>query len=368
LSLQGTLDTFSLAEVLVLIEKARKTGAIEVRDPASRGVLYIAGGRFSGAEAGDLCGPVESPEELDARLIDVCFSLFRLESGAFEFEGDRFPPWPVRGGSEITPIIEQVQQLRRDWLAIESVIPSLDCCPTLVADLGDDRLIVDRAAWRVMLAVDGQRSVRGLARELGRSVLEICRVIKQLVDAGAVEIAREPVPTVADELILPPEPAAHPAGRVVDDPAEAVPVGIVPPAELVDAAAAASVTTPAEPRVTAQEPAPGPAPASRAPAPQAPAVDRPAARAAPAPAAPPAPRPAPRAEPAPAPRPAPRAAPNRAPEPAPAPAAKTRRRPPEPPQRSRKAEEEPEENGASAAEPAPDRGALLRLFSGLRDN
>lgn len=363
MSLQGTLDTFSLAEVLVLIEKARKTGALEVRDPSSRGVLYIAGGRFSGAEAGDLCGPVDSSEELDARLIDVCFSLFRIESGMFEFEGDRFPPWPVRGGSEISPLIEQVQQLRRDWLAIEAVIPSLDCCPTLVADLGDERLIVDRSAWRVMLAVDGRRSVRTLARELGRSVLEICRVIKGLVDSGAVEIAREPVPTVADELILPAEPVAQPAEVPIDPQVKAVPAGIVPPAELVDAAAGAAVATPLEP--TLPEPAP--------------AVPRPVARAAPvAPATPPpVPRTARRAGPAPkaAPRPAPEraAAPRAAPAPPPALAPTARPRPPAEPEAATrpkpapKVKEKPEDD-AEAPEPAPDRGALLRLFSGLRDN
>jgi hypothetical protein len=227
LSLQGTLDTFSLPEILELVEKSRKTGALEVRDPQSRGVLYFAGGRFSAAEAGELCGPVESTEELEARLIDVCFALFRVETGLFEFENDRFPPWPVRGGSEIAPVVEQVQQLRRDWLAIEAVLPSLECRPGAVDDLDGDRVVLDKAGFRVLRAVDGERNIREIARTAGRSVLEVCKVLKDLVEAGAVTVPTAPDRTMVDELVLPAdpaagaEPAADPDWDVESDPVSA---------------------------------------------------------------------------------------------------------------------------------------------------
>jgi hypothetical protein len=215
LSLQGTLDTFSLPEILELVEKSRKTGALEVRDPQSRGVLYFAGGRFSAAEAGELCGPVESAEELEARLIDVCFALFRVETGLFEFESDRFPPWPVRGGSEVAPVVEQVQQLRRDWLAIEAVLPSLDCRPSVVDDLDGDRVVLDKAGFRVLRVVDGDRNVREIARAVGRSVLEVCKVLKDLVEAGAVVVPSDPARTMVDELVLTADEAHDAVGAPV---------------------------------------------------------------------------------------------------------------------------------------------------------
>jgi hypothetical protein len=221
LSLQGTLDTFSLPEILELVEKSRKTGALEVRDPQSRGVLYFAGGRFSAAEAGELNGPVESAEELDARLIDVCFALFRVETGLFEFESDRFPPWPVRGGSEVAPIVEQVQQLRRDWLAIEAVLPSLDCRPGVVDDLDGDRVVLDKAGFRVLRVVDGDRNVREIARAVGRSVLEVCKVLKDLVEAGAVVVPTDPARTMVDELVLTTDDDVEPLVETPVDPVAA---------------------------------------------------------------------------------------------------------------------------------------------------
>lgn len=210
MSLQGTLDTFTLAEVLELIERSRKSGALEVLQtgqdddsgrPGSsehQGVVYFAGGRFSAAETRELVGPLDSAEELEARVIDVCFAMFRVEVGRFEFHPDRAPPWPVRGGIEIAATVGQVQQLQRDWLTIEAVIPSLDCKPDVVDDLGGDRVVLDKAAFRVLRVIDGDRSVRELARAVGQSVLEVGRVLHDLVEAGAVYVPTTGLTAVSD--------------------------------------------------------------------------------------------------------------------------------------------------------------------------
>ncbi|HZJ27836.1 MAG TPA: DUF4388 domain-containing protein [Acidimicrobiia bacterium] len=218
MSLQGTLDTFALADVLELIERCRKSGALEIRDPQSRGVVYFAGGRFSAAEAGELAGPVASAEELEARVIDVCFAMFRVESGLFEFETDRFPPWPVRGGIEVAATVAQVQQLQRDWLAIEAVIPSLDCRPDVVDDLGGEQVVLDRDGFRVLRVVDGELSVRDIARKLGRSVLEVCKDLYDLLEAGAVCVPTAPERTVVDELVLSPDENLEGSSRYSDLP------------------------------------------------------------------------------------------------------------------------------------------------------
>ncbi len=217
--LQGTLDAFSLDEVLELLAHARKTGALEVhRSGGPGGVLYFAGGRFCGGEAGELSGQVQSQEELETRLIDVCFVLLRFDQGEFTFEPDRLPPWPVRGGVDVSPIVQQVGRLIHDWNAIEDVIPSLDSCPTLVAELAREPLSLDRSSWEVVTAVDGKRNVREIARQLGRSVLEVSRVLKDLAEAGAatidgqaaaVQVRRDPA--LEPELALPDLAAVTPS-------------------------------------------------------------------------------------------------------------------------------------------------------------
>ena len=52
--LQGTLDTFSLAEILGLIERARQTGALAVDGPDGHGTLYVAAGPLQRRRGGGL--------------------------------------------------------------------------------------------------------------------------------------------------------------------------------------------------------------------------------------------------------------------------------------------------------------------------
>ena len=81
-------------------------------------------------------------------------------------------------------------------------LPSLDCRPDVVDDLDGDRVVLDKAGFRVLRVVDGERNVREIARAVGRSVLEVCKVLKDLVEAGAVVVPTDPARTVVDELVL----------------------------------------------------------------------------------------------------------------------------------------------------------------------
>ena len=130
MGLQGTLDTFSLAEILGLIERARHTGALTVQGPDGHGTLYTAAGRFSAGEAADYSGPVDDRHALDVRLIDVCFHLMRFESGSFEFTADAAPPWTAERATDIGPIVETVEHIVRAWPAVEAVLPSFDVRPS----------------------------------------------------------------------------------------------------------------------------------------------------------------------------------------------------------------------------------------------
>ena len=206
LGLQGTLDAFSLAEVLGLVERARQTGALDVRGPEGQGSLYVTAGRFCGGEAADYSGPVEGREALQVRLVDVCFHLFRFTSGSFEFEPNRVPSWPADRGVDIAPIVETVEIIVREWPAVEALVPSFDARLEINNDLNADSVTLGRAAFRTLTCIDGHRTVRQVARELGRSLVEIAPIVKELVEQGAVrvcttEAARAPEPESA--LLLP---------------------------------------------------------------------------------------------------------------------------------------------------------------------
>jgi hypothetical protein len=209
--LQGTLDTFSLAEILGLIERARHSGALLVEGPDGRGALYTAAGRFCAGEAADYAGPVEDRHALDVRLIDVCFHLMRFGSGSFEFIADQTPPWTAERATDIGPIVETVEHIVRAWPAVEAVLPSFDVRPELADELPEESLTLSRTAFKVFALIDGARTVRQIAREVGHSVVEVGPVLKELIDHGAVRILsgdripdRDEAVPPTPELILPP--------------------------------------------------------------------------------------------------------------------------------------------------------------------
>lgn len=223
MGLHGTLDTFSLAEILGLIERARHTGALVVTSADGHGTLYTAAGRFCAGEAADYSGPVEDRHALDVRLIDVCFHLMRLESGSFEFTAGEEPPWTAERATDIAPIVETVEHIVRAWPAVEAVLSSFDVRPELAEELPEESLTLSRTAFKIFSLIDGDRTVRQIAREAGHSVVEVGPVLKDLIEQGAVRIeanGRVATPPVS-ELILP-TGAVHVSQPVEDEDGDAI--------------------------------------------------------------------------------------------------------------------------------------------------
>jgi hypothetical protein len=240
--LQGSLDTFSLAEILGLIERSRHTGALTVQGPDAHGTLYTAAGRFSAGEAADYSGPVDDRHALDVRLIDVCFHLMRFESGSFEFSANQAPPWTAERATDIGPIVETVEHIVRAWPAVEAVLPSFDVRPQVADELPEESLTLSRTAFKIFALIDGRRTVRQIAREVGHSVVEVGPVLKDLIEHGAVGIeSAEPARTNVPDLLLP-SGAVHVAREAEPDTAGGRPIEMVtsvpdPSAAILDPAA-----------------------------------------------------------------------------------------------------------------------------------
>jgi hypothetical protein len=218
MTLQGSLDTFSIPDVLALLAQTRKTGALHVRGDRGRGVLYFTGGLVCGAEAGDDSGPV-AEDGFDERLADVTFELLRNASGSFEFEPDASPVWPAAGEADVTTLVSEAAARLEEWRMIELVIPSMEARPRLVDQLPAETVTIDRPRWRVLTAVDGRRRVSVIARVLEMSEFHLCRTLKLLVDAGIVELDGEARPVSGDAPIDDDLPvlAAAPAPAVQHD-------------------------------------------------------------------------------------------------------------------------------------------------------
>jgi hypothetical protein len=220
--LQGTFDTLSLTEVLALLAQSQKTGALWLEAASAEGRVYLADGRCCAAESTELTDPVTTDAELGRRLVDVCFSLARQQEGSFRFEVDAEPTWRVSPAVEIDDAVDALGALLDEWREIQAVIPSLDVRPRLAAELGTDSIIVDQLRWRLLVRLDGQRSVRDVMHETQRSVMDVCNALKELIEEGAVEVEpttpaydAEPAAPVEPEMAV--DAVPMPAGVAADE-------------------------------------------------------------------------------------------------------------------------------------------------------
>lgn len=189
--LQGTFETLTLTEVLGLLARSNKSGALLLEAGPATGVVHVDAGRCFAAESSEQRGPVESAPALLARLVDVCFAVSRQEGGSFRFASGEKPEWssePV----DLDVAIEELEHLLDEWREIQEVVPSLDCRVRLSEELTVDQLPVDRQRWKLLVAIDGRRTVRDLVQRTGRPVLDTCHELVALVEAGAVGVVEPP--------------------------------------------------------------------------------------------------------------------------------------------------------------------------------
>jgi hypothetical protein len=190
--LQGTFDVLDLTAVLELLAAREMTGRLHVRSRSFGANLFVEQGKLVGADqsehqAAAVAGDVRS------RLQEICFELLDNDRGTFEFQPGRPGGLPGTTPIEVAEILDEARQRMAEWHELQQIIPSLDVQPHLVSELDPDEVTLDRERWRVLTAVDGRRNLRAIGRTLNMSDFEVCRVIRELLEAGAVQLDNRPV-------------------------------------------------------------------------------------------------------------------------------------------------------------------------------
>jgi hypothetical protein len=216
-ALQGTLETFSLPDVLQLLSSTKKSGCLRVTGERADGSVWLAEGSIIAAKVGD---------DASGSPVDVVFELLRLETGEFVFDDGGLPDEagkPV----DVSTALEEAGKLVEEWAAIETVVPSADHWVSLAPALPGDEVTISADRWKALVAVAGGDSVRGLGSTLELAELPVARLVKELVEAELVQIGepREaaPPPTAAPVEVVP-EPdteptTAEPEVAAVEEPA-----------------------------------------------------------------------------------------------------------------------------------------------------
>ncbi|HET6963351.1 MAG TPA: DUF4388 domain-containing protein [Acidimicrobiales bacterium] len=183
--LAGTFDVLDFGDVLSLLSRRSATGRLQLRTANMHGVIWLADGQATAAEIGTSSGG-ESRNRWRSQLDDICFDALRSQRGSFEFHPEDEVTVPAGPRVKLETLLANGRRRIEIWQDVESVIHSFEAVPRLAEALNDDSLTVSQDRWKVLVAIDGRRTVAALAKRMDIELLEFCQLLKPLIESGAV--------------------------------------------------------------------------------------------------------------------------------------------------------------------------------------
>ena len=227
MKLEGSLDAFSLPDILQLLAFTKKTGALRLsaKTAGTSGVVHVADGVVSAAVSdvsrqslarrvvgaalvGDeaLAAAVDSARRegvgvvralLDAgaltedavlpvarqQVIDAVCDLLRWPEGEFTFFVDQVDSDNLPVSVSVEDLVAEGQRRLAAWPALTALIPSPATTLSLsVAPTSDPTC--SREEWALLALVDGRRTVSAIVSLLGAGEYAVVRALAALVERG----------------------------------------------------------------------------------------------------------------------------------------------------------------------------------------
>jgi tetratricopeptide (TPR) repeat protein len=236
MAIEGPLRELSIQDVLQLLELARKTGVLTVRsdrlnDEAiihfSRGEIVFAVRRRSTRRIGQLLlragrltqreldralelqradptrrlaeillemgsiGEEELERQLRFQMEESIYELMAWTEGYFRFEErTEIAAQRLLARVRVESLLMEGARRIDEWTRLESKVPSPESIPYLAPASERDATPLELRTdeWEVLAEIDGERDVRQLAADLGRSAFDVAKTIYGLVSTGVVQV------------------------------------------------------------------------------------------------------------------------------------------------------------------------------------
>jgi hypothetical protein len=236
MAIEGPLRELGIHDVFQLLDLSRKTGALRVTSELrhNEGTIYFDNGVIVSAEIRSNPHPLgamllrtgkiteadlerardmqlrqgdkrrlgeilvslgvitqrEVERQVRFQIEEVVFEVMSWNEGYFSFndEPDTKVPTEVTVRIPVEALLMEGARRIDEWSRIENRIPHVGVVPSLAPppEDGGGELDLLPPEWEVLALIDGERSVRGLATELGRSDFEVAKTLFGLESAGVI--------------------------------------------------------------------------------------------------------------------------------------------------------------------------------------
>lgn len=191
MALHGSLDSFTIPEVLRLLAGTKKSGYLALTGDRGNGGTWLDDGHLIGGRA--------DTAQDEAELVDILFELLRFEVGEFSFEEDRdctTPSEPV----DVDALVGAAETMLAEFRRLEKVVPSFDHSVDLVETLPSEKVEINDGLWQSVVAAGKVGTVRKIGALLDLGDLELLRAMRDVVEAD-LAVLNEPNEPVEEEIV-----------------------------------------------------------------------------------------------------------------------------------------------------------------------
>lgn len=240
MAIEGPLRELALSDVFQLLDLSRKTGLLTVTsDPGGRrAAVRFERGAIVGAELAGSAGRIDRlllragkvteaqvaeavqrqraapgrrigsilvemgavseadlKRQLRFQIEETVFELVQWKDGYFRFEESPVAAdaVPVRVPTE-SLLMEAARRID-EWSTLESKVPHMGVVPAITGETTDEGTLDLRPVeWEVLAEIDGERSLKEIASDVGRSDFDVAKIVFGLISTGVVGIVDEQQP------------------------------------------------------------------------------------------------------------------------------------------------------------------------------
>jgi hypothetical protein len=123
------------------------------------------------------------------QLLDAMFEIIGWSYGTFEFvegRGAEIPEVPLE--LSVDDALVEVSRRQQEWDELSQLIPDLEAVPTFSSTSSSASAALEPDEFAVLASVDGDRSIRELAADLGYGEFEAARIVYGLALLGVLEV------------------------------------------------------------------------------------------------------------------------------------------------------------------------------------
>ncbi len=211
MELTGTLDCFPLRELLELMQDSSLCGVVEIT--GSRGIGCV------GARDGLICHAEYAGRLGHAAL----WLLFEETDASFMVSADASRVTRQTLIGDATMLSDEGEERARLWRPIRQRIPDLAMTPIVYSN-ARVQVSLEHLDSTVFAAIDNTRTIEELAEAVCLEVLDVCRSLIRLVDAGVVGLT---TPSLAAPSIKEPSAGLFRRPLGTEPAAAAAPIGLL---------------------------------------------------------------------------------------------------------------------------------------------